>query len=301
MKVTCDEVILTYKKYGFQQRSIHIQFTLSGELRELSLIIRIVNRARPESITDRESDIILVADVQDVIPMCVGKILLVMREAPFRMDGATPGHNPRHPSCRQGDEPQQNTSMDGEVVHTLLRLLQKSFPEHLPRQILGNSIHFLKCLVDRDGSNRNRRVSHNPFSRFVNMDPRREVHYRVSTPHCRPLQLLNLLLDGARDRGVADVGVHLDEELAADDHRLELQVPLVGGDDGAAAGHFGADELRIHLLAGRAVGHLLRHNALLRVVHLRVALVLACLPLLNPFLPKLRQTCPKTKFQNFSI
>ncbi len=46
----------------------------------------------------------------------------------------------------------------------------------------------------------------------------------------------------AGDGAVADVGVDFDEEIAADDHRLELGMVDVGGDDGAAAGDFGADE-----------------------------------------------------------
>ena len=44
------------------------------------------------------------------------------------------------------------------------------------------------------------------------------------------------------DGAVADVGVDFDEEIAADDHRLELGMVDVGRDDGAAAGDFGADE-----------------------------------------------------------
>ena len=45
------------------------------------------------------------------------------------------------------------------------------------------------------------------------------------------------------DGGVADVGVDLDEEVAADDDGFELGMVDVGGDDGPAAGDFAADEL----------------------------------------------------------
>jgi len=57
------------------------------------------------------------------------------------------------------------------------------------------------------------------------------------------------------DGAVADVGVDLHEEVAADDHRLKLRVVDVRGDDGAARGDFGADELRRDLL-GDALGEL---------------------------------------------
>src|SRR5918912_3157195 len=45
------------------------------------------------------------------------------------------------------------------------------------------------------------------------------------------------------DRRVADVGVDLHHEIAADDHRLALRMVDVGGDDRTPAGDLGADEL----------------------------------------------------------
>ncbi len=55
----------------------------------------------------------------------------------------------------------------------------------------------------------------------------------------------------------------------ADAHRLQVRVVDVGGDDHAAAGHFGADQLRRELLALGDVLHLLGDDALAGVVHLR--------------------------------
>jgi hypothetical protein len=46
----------------------------------------------------------------------------------------------------------------------------------------------------------------------------------------------------AGDRAVADIGVDLDQEVAADRHRLALGVVDVRGDDRAAAGDLVADE-----------------------------------------------------------
>ena len=53
-------------------------------------------------------------------------------------------------------------------------------------------------------------------------------------------------------RRVADVGVDLDQEVAADGHRLQLGVVDVGRDDGAAAGDLVADELRACTKSGIA-------------------------------------------------
>src|SRR5690606_20783582 len=70
-----------------------------------------------------------------------------------------------------------------------------------------------------------------------------EVHDGVAAPADRPDHLVDLVGDGGEHGGVADVGVDLDQEVAADGHRLQLGVVDVGRDDGAAAGHFLADEL----------------------------------------------------------
>ena len=112
--------------------------------------------------------------------------------------------------------------------------------------------------------------------------------------------LLDLLVDRRGDRRVADVGVDLHQEVAADDHRLDLRVVDVGRDDRAAARHLVAHELgrddlrqiaapnalarvlppqqlrqrcagssRALVLADRDELHLRRDDALARVVHLR--------------------------------
>jgi hypothetical protein len=71
------------------------------------------------------------------------------------------------------------------------------------------------------------------------------------------------------DRRVADVGVDLHQEVAADRHRLELGVVDVRGQDGAAARHLVAHELRGDLLGDRGP------EGLSRVSRLQLAQVLA--------------------------
>ena len=75
---------------------------------------------------------------------------------------------------------------------------------------------------------------------------RREVHHRVGAPADRPHHFLNLFGDAGADRRIADIGVDLDEEVAADRHRLELDVIDVGGDDRAAARDLAHHEFRRH-------------------------------------------------------
>ncbi len=71
-----------------------------------------------------------------------------------------------------------------------------------------------------------------------------EVHDRVGAPADRPDQLLDLFGSARRHGRVADIGVDLDQEIAADRHRLQLGVVDVRGDDGAAARDLLADEFR---------------------------------------------------------
>src|SRR5690606_21595264 len=113
--------------------------------------------------------------------------------------------------------------------------------EDLPGEVLGHAADFLERLVDRDGADRDGAVADDPLAGVVDVAARREVHHGVGAPADRPDHLVDLAGDVAGDGGVADVGVDLDQEVAADRHRLGFGVVDVGGDDRAAAGDFVAD------------------------------------------------------------
>src|SRR5690606_2877818 len=71
----------------------------------------------------------------------------------------------------------------------------------------------------------------------------RQVHDVVGAPAGGPDQLVDLVIDAGQDGRVADVGVDLHQEVAADDHRLDFGVVDVVRDDGAAAGDLLTHEL----------------------------------------------------------
>ena len=96
-----------------------------------------------------------------------------------------------------------------------------------------------------------------------------KIHHRVGAVVHGAMQLFEFFVDVRGGRGVADVGVDLAVEGDADAHRLEVAVMDVGGDDGAAARDFAADQFRLELFAPRDVLHLFGDDALPRVVHLR--------------------------------
>ena len=222
-----------------------------------------------------------------------------MREAPLGHDRAAARDDARHPLRRHRDVAQQHAGVDREVVDPLLGLLDQRVAEHLPRQLFGLAVDLFQRLVDRHGADRHRRVADDPLARLVDVLAGREVHHRVGAPARRPRHLLDFLVDRRGHRGVADVGVDLHQEVAADDHRLGFGVVDVVRDDRAAARHFVADELRrddrrdrraealsrmlpgddlrqrpqhflaLQVLADRDEFHLRRHDAAARVVHLR--------------------------------
>ena len=143
--------------------------------------------------------------------------------------------------------------MDREVIDPLLGLLDECVAEDLPSEILGLAVHFLESLIDRDGADRDGGVAQDPLAGGMDVLAGGEIHHCVGTPLGRPAHLLDLFLDGGSDRAVADVRVDLHQEVAADDHRFQLGVVDICGNDRAACGDLGADEFRRDLL-GDALG-----------------------------------------------
>mmetsp|Transcript_25884 Transcript_25884/g.54496 ORF Transcript_25884/g.54496 Transcript_25884/m.54496 type:complete len:292 (-) Transcript_25884:182-1057(-) len=108
----------------------------------------------------------------------------------------------------------------------------------------------------------------------MNMLPRTQIHQGIRPPKRTPLQFLHLLLDAARNRRVPDIGIDLHLEHPPDDLRLQFEMTLIRTDDRPAPRHLRPDELRLDVLSGGDVGHLLGDDPGLGEVHLRVAGVL---------------------------
>src|SRR5207249_1579135 len=98
-------------------------------------------------------------------------------------------------------------------------------------------------------------------------------------PARRPRHLLDLFADRRAHRGIADVGVNLHEEVAADDHGFGFRVVDIRGDDGAAARDLVAHELgrdeRRNRRAEAMARMLPRHDLRKRLQHLVALDVLA--------------------------
>mmetsp|Transcript_62125 Transcript_62125/g.171845 ORF Transcript_62125/g.171845 Transcript_62125/m.171845 type:complete len:551 (-) Transcript_62125:4169-5821(-) len=236
------------------------QLAQGAQLGELGLVVGIGQAAGAQAVTQREGDVVGLHDLADLFEVRVQEVLAVVGDAPFGQDGAAARHDAGAALGGHRDEGQAQAGVDGEVVHPLLGLLDQRVAEHRPVQVLGHAAHLLQRLVDRHGADGHGRVADDPVPRGVDVAAGGEVHHRVGTPAGGPDQLLHLLLDAGSDGGVADVGVDLDAEVAADDGRLQLGVVDIGRDDRAAAGHLVAHELgrddlghaRAHRIGGEA-------------------------------------------------
>ena len=96
-----------------------------------------------------------------------------------------------------------------------------------------------------------------------------KIHHGIGAVVHGAMQLFELLSDLGGDRGIADIGVDLAAEGHADAHRFERAVMDIGGNDGAAAGHFAAHEFGFDLFAAGDVFHFFGDDAVAGEVHLR--------------------------------
>ena len=134
--------------------------------------------------------------------------------------------------------------MDGEVIDALFGLLDQRVLEHFPVELGRVAVDLLQRLIDRHGADRHRGIAHDPAADVVDVPPGGQVHHGVGAPAGRPHQFFDFFGDAGGHGGIADIGVDLHQEVAADDDRLQFRVVDVGRNDGAAAGDLGANEFR---------------------------------------------------------
>ena len=89
--------------------------------------------------------------------------------------------------------------MDGEVVDTLLRLLDERVAVEFPSELVCLSLDLFQSLVQWHGAYRYWRIANDPLSRLVDVASRGEVHNGVSSPADSPDRLLDFLLDRGGD------------------------------------------------------------------------------------------------------
>ena len=176
--------------------------------------------------------------------MRIEKAFAVMRQTPLRHNRPAARNDAGQALRRHRHIAQQHAGVNGEVIDTLLRLLQQRIAKHLPVKVFRNAADLFQRLVNRYGADRHRAVAQDPLASFMNIATGGEIHHGIGAPARRPDQFLHLFFDRGGDGRVADVGVDLDQKVAADNHRFRFGMVDIRGNDGAPGGHFLAHELR---------------------------------------------------------
>ncbi len=142
------------------------------QLGELGAVVGVGEAAGAQAVAQREGDVIGAADVADLLEMLVEEALLVMRQAPLGHDRTAAAHDAGHAVGRQGDVGQAHAGVDGEIVHALLGLLDERVAVQLPGQLDRVAVALLQRLIDRHGTDGNRRVAQDPFTGVVDVAAR---------------------------------------------------------------------------------------------------------------------------------
>ncbi len=233
-----------------------VQLAQRLQLRELGRVVGVRDGAGAQAVTQRVRDVVRREDVAELLEVRVEEVLLVVRQTPRGHDRTTARDDAGLAAGGQRHVGQQHAGVDRHVVDALLGLLDDRVLVDLPGQLLGAAVDLLQRLVERHGADRDGGIAQHPLAGGVDVAARREVHDRVGAPLGRPGHLVDLLLDGGGDRGVADVGVDLHQEPLADDHRLDLRVVHVRRKHRATCGDLLTDDLGGDVLPDRDVLHL---------------------------------------------
>ena len=144
----------------------------------------------------------------------------MMGQHPFRHDRPAATDDAANAVHGEVNISKAHTGMDGEIVDPLLALLDQRVAVDLPCQVFGHAIDLFERLIDRHRPDRHGGITDDPFAGIVNVAACGEVHNIVRAPARRPDHFVNFFLNAGGDGGVADIGVDLDEEVAANDLRL---------------------------------------------------------------------------------
>src|SRR5918992_535430 len=156
----------------------------------MSCIVGVSDTARPQSVAEREGHVVSFHDLADLFEMSVKKVLLMVRQTPFRQNRAAPRHDSGNALSRPWNVAQQHSGVDREVIDPLLGLLNQRVAVDLPGEILGFATDLFEGLINRHSPDGYGRIAQNPLARLMNVVTRRKIHHRVGAPAGGPNHLL---------------------------------------------------------------------------------------------------------------
>ena len=128
------------------------KFAQCLQLSYLRSIVGIVDAARAQAIAEGYGYVVVCEDPADLFEMLVDETFALVGGAPVGDDGTTAGDDPRETAQGQRHVVPTQTGVDGEVVHTLLSLLDERIAEYLPVELRHITLHLLQRLVERYGA-----------------------------------------------------------------------------------------------------------------------------------------------------
>src|ERR1700728_2535559 len=222
------------------------EFAQSLQFGELGFVTGVGDATGAEAVSEREADVVLLENLDDVVEAVVEKILFVIVGHPLGENGSASADDAGDALGNQRKILDQHAGMDRHVIDALRGLLFDHFQHDFCVQVFY-PLYAGDGFVDRDGADRNGGVAQNGFANLVDVAAGGKVHNGVSAVVHGGVQLFEFFVYLRGDGGVADVGVN----------------------NHASAGDFVADEFGCQLFFVGDIGHLFRHDRLARVVHLR--------------------------------
>src|ERR1700722_16347135 len=99
---------------------------------KLRFIVGIVDRAWAKAIAKTEGDVVCLHNLADFVEMRVEEAFLVVRETPLSHDGSGARNDAGEPTDGEWNPRQTDTCVHGEVIYSLLRLLDERIAHQLP-------------------------------------------------------------------------------------------------------------------------------------------------------------------------
>ena len=124
------------------------QFAECFQFRQLRFIVGIGDRAGAQSVAQAEADVVALHDFANVLEMGIEKTFLMMCQTPLGHDRAAAANNSARTIDRERDIGQPHARVDGEIIHTLLRLFDERVAINLPSQFLRLAAHFFQRLIN---------------------------------------------------------------------------------------------------------------------------------------------------------
>ncbi len=156
-----------------RQFAQHLQFA------QLRFVAGIGQASRAQRIAQRKRYVVAAADVENLVVRRIKRIFAVIVHHPRRHQRTAPADDTHFPLGDFGHGFKQETRMNREIAHALLRLALEHFKHFVDRQVLDLVTHIVQNLVDGHRADGNFRIGDDGFANLVEVAAGRKVHRRI--------------------------------------------------------------------------------------------------------------------------